>query len=130
MPNTELIQSLAIVVGFLVVVFFISTYLKRTIANRKISTLGIDFKIISKLPLSNKSFLYIIKIGNHFLLIGTSDNNISAIADLTKVFQANEIRSSGSSNINISNNLTASQVNTNDISFKNFLKETFRKSKN
>lgn len=130
MLNAELIQSLGIVVGFLVGVFFLSHLLKRIASNRKIATLGIEFKIVSKLPLSNKSILYIVQIGSNYLLIGASENNLSAIADLTKVMQSNDLRPTGSTAFNLQKNLQQSSNANSDISFKNFLKETFKKSKN
>lgn len=129
MPNTELLQSLGVVLGFLVAVFLLSSYLKRTVSNRKLSNLGVDFKIVSKLPLSNKSFLYIVQIGNHFLLVGASENNISAIADLTKVFQIPS-QSSSIPNLQIQKKENGHSDLTDDFSFLNFLKETFKKSKN
>ncbi|QLH53305.1 MAG: hypothetical protein CH6_1147 [Candidatus Kapaibacterium sp.] len=130
MLNAELIQSLGIVVGFLVFVFFLSNLLKRMATNRKIATLGIDFKIVSKLPLSNKNILYIVQIGSNFLLLGASENNISAIADLTKVIQSSDLRTTGSTVFNLQKNYQQSSNPNSDVSFKNFLKETFKKSKN
>ncbi|MCX7908831.1 MAG: flagellar biosynthetic protein FliO [Ignavibacteria bacterium] len=129
MPSTDLIQSLLVVFGFLFVVFLVSIFLKKTASSRKITNLGLDFKIVSKLPLTNKSILYIVQIGNYFLLVGSSENNITAIADLTKVFQ-----SSGNNpqkfEIPINQRFERGSENPSDFSFKNFLKETFRKSKN
>ncbi|ROL55945.1 hypothetical protein D9V84_09910 [Bacteroidetes/Chlorobi group bacterium Naka2016] len=130
MLNAELIQSLGIVVGFLVFVFFLSNLLKRMATNRKIATLGIDFKIVSKLPLTNKNILYIVQIGSNFLLLGASENNISAIADLTKVIQSSDLRTTGSTVFNLQKNYQQSSNPNSDVSFKNFLKETFKKSKN
>ncbi|MEJ5287107.1 MAG: flagellar biosynthetic protein FliO [Bacteroidota bacterium] len=130
MLNAELIQSLGIVVGFLVFVFFLSNLLKRMATNRKIATLGIDFKIVSKLPLTNKNILYIVQIGSNFLLLGASENNISAIADLTKVIQSSDLRTTGSTMFNLQKNYQQSSNPNSDVSFKNFLKETFKKSKN
>lgn len=129
MPNTELIQSLVVVIAFLLAVFFLSSYLKRAVANKKVSNLGLEFKIISKLPLSNKSFLYIVQIGSYFLLVGASENNISAIADLTKVFQNSSHRYS-LPDLPLQNKENGGSDITSDFSFLNFLKETFKKSKN
>ncbi|MGB9771149.1 MAG: flagellar biosynthetic protein FliO [Candidatus Kapaibacteriota bacterium] len=128
MISAELIQSLTIVFLFLLAVFFFSSYLKKTLNLRRNLALGVNFKIVSKLPLSNKSFLYIIQIGKNYILIGASENNITAIADLTKIFQSNNLASTPS--LNIQKNFETPQTNNEDISFKNFIKETFRKSKN
>ncbi len=129
MQNPELIQSLIVIGGFLVAVFMLSFFLKRIVISKKIQQLGLDFKIVTKLPLSNKSFLYIVQIGNHYLLVGASDNHISAIADLTKAFNSLNSRLVKSSN-NPHHNEISSGLSTTDFSFRNFLKETFRKSKN
>jgi flagellar biogenesis protein FliO len=128
MPNGELLQSLLIVVGFLVGVFLLSNFLKKNLAQKKIHSLGVNFKIVSRLPLSNKVSLYIIQIGNHYILIGVSDQNVTAIADLTKVMQSSSQRSQ-SSNFETSS-IQSDELGEPHLSFKNFLKETFKRSKN
>jgi len=128
MPNGELLQSLLIVVGFLVGIFLLSNYLKKNLSNRKIPALGVNFKLVSRLPLSNKVSLFIVQIGNHYLLIGASEQNVTAIADLTKVMQA-----SLQKNLEGSLPKTATQsdeTNEPQLSFKDFLKETFKRAKN
>lgn len=126
MSNTDFLQSILTISAFLVLIVLASIVIRRFVTERKIGNVGVRFKIISKLPLNSKSQLFIIQIGNRYLLIGASENNVSAIADLTKV-------------INFENNslMQANQVGftppssqSNSLSFKEFIKETFKKSKN
>ncbi|MFN3782035.1 MAG: flagellar biosynthetic protein FliO, partial [Candidatus Kapaibacteriota bacterium] len=84
----QLIQSFAIVLGFLLAIFFFSYYLKRNAGSRILTTLGTEFKIVSKIPLTNRTFLFIVQIGKHYLLLGVTENSVSAIADVTKIFQS------------------------------------------
>ncbi len=125
----QLFQSFVIVFGFLLAVFFLSYYLKRNAVSRRLTMLGTEFKIVAKIPLTNRTFLFIVQVGKHFLLLGVTENNISAIADVTKIFQSTEIgieRQKGST----VNALPKQSSETIDFSFKNFLKETFKRSSN
>lgn len=125
----QLTQSFVLVLGFLLAVFFLSFYLKRNAVTRRFSTLGTEFKIVSKIPLTPKTFLFIVQIGNHFLLLGASENNITAIADVTKVFQSREIELERLKS-STQNSLSRQSPESVDFSFKNFLKETFKRSHN
>lgn len=125
----QLTQSFVLVLGFLLAVFFLSFYLKRNAVTRRFSTLGTEFKIVSKIPLTHKTFLFIVQIGNHFLLLGASENNITAIADVTKVFQSREIELERLKS-STQNSLSKQSPESVDFSFKNFLKETFKRSHN
>ncbi len=130
MPSGDLLQSILVVVGFLIGVFVLSNFLKKNLTQKKISNLGMNFKIISRLPLSSKASLFIVQIGNNYLLIGVSEQNVSAIADLTKIVQSQSLHQN-----NLSNQFENSSSPTEDTSgpqltFTNFLKETFRRSKN
>ncbi|MFN3305734.1 MAG: flagellar biosynthetic protein FliO [Candidatus Kapaibacteriota bacterium] len=125
----QLIQSFAIVLGFLLAIFLFSYYLKRNAVSRILTTLGTEFKIVSKIPLTNRTFLFIVQIGKHYLLLGVTENSVSAIADVTKIFQSTEIGRGGhkGSAINATPNQSSESI---DFSFKNFLKETFKRSSN
>jgi len=129
MPNAELINSLLVVVGFLVAVFFLSSMLKKSVSKKKILNLGVEFKIVSRLPLSNKSSLYIVQIGNHYLLIGASENNVSVLADLTKVLPT-QVTREARSGFSPTKTSPSNFSEASEFSFKNFLKETFHKTKN
>lgn len=130
MPSSDLLQSILVVVGFLIGVFVLSNFLKRNLTQRKISNLGMNFKIISRLPLSSKASLFIVQIGNNYLLIGVSEQNISAIADLTKIFQSQSLYRKNLPNQFENSSSPSQDSNEPQLTFTNFLKETFRRSKN
>ncbi len=130
MPSSDLLQSILVVVGFLIGVFVLSNFLKRNLTQRKISNLGMNFKIISRLPLSSKASLFIVQIGNNYLLIGVSEQNISAIADLTKIFQSQSLYRKNLPNQFENPSSPSEDSNEPQLTFTNFLKETFRRSKN
>lgn len=130
MPSSDLLQSILVVVGFLIGVFVLSNFLKRNLTQRKISNLGMNFKIISRLPLSSKASLFIVQIGNNYLLIGVSEQNISAIADLTKIFQSQSLYRKNLPNQFENSSSPSEDSNEPQLTFTNFLKETFRRSKN
>lgn len=130
MPSSDLLQSILVVVAFLIGVFFLSNFLKRNLTQRKISNLGMNFKIISRLPLSSKTSLFIVQIGNNYLLIGVSEQNITAIADLTKIFQSQSLYRKNLPNQFENSSSPSEDSNEPQLTFTNFLKETFRRSKN
>lgn len=125
----QLIQSFVIVLGFLLSVFFLSYYFKKNSLARRLNTLGTEFKIVTKIPLTNRTFLFIVQVGNHFLLLGVTENNISAIADVTKIFRSSEIATERSKS-STTNSLQKKSSESIDFSFKNFLKETFKRQSN
>lgn len=92
--------------------------------------LGIEFKILGKLPLTHKATLFIVKIGSRILLLGVSENSVSALADITQVVSSEQgfSRKEITEGISLSQNNSRSSESSNG--FKEFLKETFRKSKN
>ncbi|MCX7879854.1 MAG: flagellar biosynthetic protein FliO [Ignavibacteria bacterium] len=128
MSNAEFLQSIIIVVTFLVAVFVISNFLRKSIIRRKTNGIEFQFNIISRLPLTNKSFLYIVQVGKNFLLIGASDNQVSALADITKLINNNLTETTSTILKPKISNPNPRQVQS--FSFKDFLKETFKKSKN
>lgn len=95
------------------------------------SQLGIEFKILGKLPLTHKATLLIVKIGSRVLLLGVGENSVSAIADMTQVIFSEQ----RSPRKQIPEDMSLPQNNSiqppqSSVGFKEFLKETFRKSKN
>jgi|DewCreStandDraft_5_1066085.scaffolds.fasta_scaffold21488_3 flagellar biogenesis protein FliO len=131
MPSSEIFQSVLTIVSFLLVFVFLSILLKRLYSNRKISQLGIEFKILGKLPLTHKATLFIVKIGSRVLLLGVSENSVSALADVTQVVSSEQRlhRKQIPEDMSLSQN-NGIQPSESSTGFKEFLKETFRKSKN
>lgn len=125
MNNADFLQSILTIGAFLLVIILVSILIRRFVAERKIGEFGFKFKIVSKLPLNSKSQLFIVQIGERYLLIGASEQSVSALADLTKIVlerrttaqpQTSEIVQAGNP--------------ANPINFKEFIRETFKKSKN
>lgn len=86
---------------------------------------------MGKLPLTHKATLFIVKIGSRILLLGVGENSVSAIADVTQViFSEHRFpRKQVSEDMSFLRNKSI-QPPQSSIGFKEFLKETFRKSKN
>lgn len=89
----------------------------------------IPLEIISKLSLSPKNQLYVIKAGGRTLLIGASEKSISAIADLS---QTKDAKSNVQSNVKTTQTVKNKQVATKsqDLSFSAFLKSTLSSKHN
>ncbi len=131
MFNSDIFGSVVTIIVFLSVFIFLSLLLKKFYSNRKISELGINFKILGKLPLTNKATLFIVQIGSRVLLLGTSENSISALADLSRAISTEQ---------HLIEKQIAKEVpqiklysippTRSSTGFKEFLKETFKKSKN
>jgi flagellar biogenesis protein FliO len=58
--------------------------IKKFSKNSKAKSNGIDIQIISKIGLQPKTNLIVVKAGLKTLLIGTTDHNVSILADLTE----------------------------------------------
>lgn len=126
MNNVDFLTSLLTLSAFLVVIILFSVFVRRFVSERKIGEIGLKFKILGKLPLNSKSQLYIVQIGNKYLLIGASENNVSALADLTKV-----VTFDNNSTFQAFQKLTPQIINQpSSLSFKDFIKDIFKKSKN
>lgn len=126
MNDVDFLTSIITLGAFLVLIVLFSFFIRRFVSERKIGEIGLKFKVLGKLPLNSKSQLYIIQIGNRYLLIGASENNVSALADLTKV-----ITFDNSSTFKANQKLISQITNQpTSLSFKDFLKDTFKKSKN
>ncbi|MGQ9818488.1 MAG: flagellar biosynthetic protein FliO [Candidatus Kapaibacteriales bacterium] len=121
------LTSLLTIGTLLVFIVMFSFFIRRFTSERKIGEIGLKFKVLTKLPLNSKSQLFIIQIGNRYLLIGASENNVSALADLTKVIPHNENNSLLSINQNINSSSKNQPIS---LSFKDFIKDIFKKSKN
>lgn len=128
MDNSLLMSFLTLFAmsGGLIAVMFI---VKRLIQKKSINS-NLELKILSRLPLRQKSSLYVVKVGTRTLLIGASDQNIRAIADITTEFNKN-ISSDSLSNkpqsITRQNDLIKSES---DLSFSNFIKSAFKRQRN
>lgn len=79
----------------------------------------LELKILAKMPLPPKSNIYIIKAANKTLLIGTSDKNISTLAELD---------SDNPQSVKKEIAKRKPEIEADNLSFTNFLKSTLKKS--
>ncbi len=103
---------------------------KKVILKNKSLNSNLELKILSRLPLRQKSSLYIVKVGTRTLLIGASDQNIRAIADVSA-----EINKNNNSDLLINKQQSIARQNEiskneNDLSFSNFIKSAFKRQRN
>ena len=98
---------------------------------------SVDLQIISKMPLQQKTNLFVVKTGYKTLLIGVTDHNIAILADLTEekdipkvtndVMQKLENKSSELLS-NLSNKSNQELKAEESLSFRSFLRSNLRKS--
>jgi flagellar biogenesis protein FliO len=103
---------------------------KKVILKNKSLNSNLELKILSRLPLRQKSSLYIVKVGTRTLLIGASDQNIRAIADVSAEFNKNnnsDLLINKQQSIARRNEISK---NENDLSFSNFIKSAFKRQRN
>lgn len=103
---------------------------KKLILKNKSLNSNLELKILSRLPLRQKSSLYVVKVGTRTLLIGASDQNIRAIADVTTEFNKNNISDSVSNKPQRITRQTDLVKNESDLSFSNFIKSAFKRQRN
>lgn len=83
MLNGNLLGSFFIMLLALIIVLLLA-YVSLKMGNKYISKLnnGRNINIIERIPISNKSSLAIVKIGDDYLLVGISENGINLIKEL------------------------------------------------
>lgn len=129
-----LVNSMIILAVSVFVLFLLSNYLK-TINKKKLSHLS-DFegKIISRIPLTRNSNLFIVQVGNRNFLIASNDKSTSLISELTSNAPAglesfhDFPNQSYLGQIQKSKTIEEEQAaKVDDLSFKSFLKSAFAK---
>ncbi len=102
---------------------------KILLKKNKIAKSAIDLKIINKIHLHSKSYLYIVSISDKMLLIGVSDNHISTLADLTQDYSINEKSDKAVSSNTNNYTLPKNNISDNPLSFRNFILSGIKKEK-
>ncbi|MGB9701939.1 MAG: flagellar biosynthetic protein FliO [Candidatus Kapaibacteriota bacterium] len=124
--NAFILLSLCIVA-----IFLLSLYLKKYSQNKAQQLGAFESKVLSKIPLSRNSSLFVVKVGERSFLIGSSDKTISLISELTSNNNYNVTKSefpnpSYLPQKQTKKNLSNEPITSNDnLSFKSFLKSTF-----
>lgn len=142
MPELSLLKSfvtLIILVGVLgLALMLLKKYVKK---HRSKTPEGDQLQILARTALQPKTNIYILKVGDRKLLVGTTDNNIATLADLTEESHvaADKNLSNGKNNVyNKKQTLKtlkqmdalASNPPADDLSFRSFIKSAFKRSAN
>lgn len=118
MPDQPILNTFLILILSVGIIGGMFYALKKFIDRSKGTNSSNNIKIVSKQPLSSKSSLYIIEIDSRKFLIGVAEKNISLISELSN--NSDDISPSVKTSIEKSNN-------SNELSFKEFLKSTISK---
>ncbi len=129
MGDKELLQSLLTIGAFFLFLLLFAFLLRRITRGSKADSLMYSLRVLSKLPLSNKTSLYLVQVGSKILLIGANENSITALADLTNQFVIPSNRGNPTFQ-NKTSQKSNFRTNPTQINFKEFLKETFKFQKN
>lgn len=116
-------------VGAIAGLFFI---LKKVADKVKNPTGENTMKIVSRLPLQNKTSLFLVEVSGRKILVGATDRNVNAIADLSDPAVKNNIDEEmfGAETrplIQTPDTPKITPSNTNGLSFKEFLKTSFKR---
>ncbi len=90
-------------------------------------------KVVSRLPLQNKTSLFIVEVSGKKILIGATDRNVNAIADLTdsdKNIKVDEQLFGAQHETPVIQNTDKSvkpEIENKSLSFKEFLKTSFKR---
>ena len=115
-PLINAFATLIITVGVVAGLLFMVKKYSPKFTNTSFSNKQI--RIESKQALSSKSFLYIINVEGKRILVGANDNSISNITELESEYIKNENQS-----------VVVPEEIKDDLSFSNFLKQSFNKNK-
>ncbi|GEM_PF-1295400 len=131
-----MVNSIIILGISVFILFLLSNYLKK-INKKKLSNLAdYEGKIISRIPLTRNSNLFIVQVGNRNFLIASNDKSTNLIAELTNSSNSglesfrdfpNQSYLGQPKKAKTIEEEQAAKVDE-DLSFKSFLKSAFAKS--
>lgn len=101
--------------AFAVLVIFIIFFIIKKYSSKLNLAKDNNLKVVGKSSLSTKNHLYIVEIDNKKLLLGATDSNVNLITELNSEKQQKDV-------------LKNSDLISEDISFKSFLKSALNKS--
>lgn len=135
MIDQSLVGSFVYIAIFIIAMLSFLFFFKKMLYKKNSKTEYTSLKIISKLPLSSKNFLYIIQVNNKILLLGATEQNIRLLADLTSSAQSNSHKllnekKQNSNKIEQPKSSLSQKFDENSTSFSTFLKQAFKRSTN
>ena len=127
MPDGTILKAfmtLILLVACFGAFFFV---LKKFISKNKKFTNTVNIRILSRMPIQPKSFLYVVEAGDKNLLIGVNDHSISCLSDLSTETLPKESAMLKNGNSNLPHNLNKlAPVKSSDksLSFGAFIRST------
>jgi flagellar biosynthetic protein FliO len=130
--NTFLMLILA--VGVIAGIMFL---VKRISIKRNENKSTINLNVVTKITLQPKNHLFVVKVADKLLVLGVTDSSINILTELANTNNATPAANSDLPTVNKTNAdlltddlirsaLNQSKVSNNDLSFINFLKDSFK----
>ncbi len=125
-PYQNVIFSIGLVIALLTIILIITKKLARKGFGKN---KDINLNIISKIALTPKSYLFVVKASEKTLLIGANDTNVSLISELSTQQKNNTNSTINNFPAKIKENQIkqTSNNNQNPTSFSAFLQSQFKK---
>ncbi|NLO20300.1 MAG: FliO/MopB family protein [Ignavibacteria bacterium] len=125
-PYQNVIFSIGMVIILLTVILFVSKKLARKGFGKN---KDLNLSIVSKIALTPKSYLFVVKASEKTLLIGANDTNVSLISDISNEQKSSNISSMKNYTAKNTDTLIQTTKGTNNVptSFSAFLQSQFKK---
>lgn len=98
MPDSSIMNTFLTLTGAVLGLAIILFITKKAVNKSKSIGNHLELKVISKVQLHSKTFIYTVKAGTRTLLIGASDHAITTLADLSPQIKQNQHPSPSSDN--------------------------------
>jgi len=131
MFEDPIIKAFVTMGGSLAVIIVLFIYIKKYAGRFGKSANGIDLKVVAKIALPPKGFLYVVEAENKKILIGVTDKSITKIADLTEeniISDRQKNVQQAFENVDIDNIIPQMSQFKSSLSFGSFVKSIFHKN--
>lgn len=118
--------TLAGSVGIIALLFYILKKYAKKVKNTKNA---VELEVLSRINLSPKSHLYVVKAGSKTLLLGATDSNVSILSDLNDKNSSDDFDFSGADSEELKRfaaNAKPAGKSDDSLSFSAFLKSAFK----
>lgn len=131
MFEDPIIKAFVTMGGSLAVIIVLFIYIKKYAGRLGKSANGIDLKVVAKIALPPKGYLYVVEAENKKILIGVTDKSITKIADLTEeniISDRNQRVHQAFENVDIDSIIPQMSQFKSSLSFGSFVKSIFHKN--
>ncbi|MBN1125630.1 MAG: FliO/MopB family protein [Sedimentisphaerales bacterium] len=91
LPTSELLRKFAIAIGFVAVLAIAAFFVSKRVMPRIATPKGKEISVVETIPLGVRRSLHLVKIGpNRRILIGSTNDSISYLADVSETFSIEE----------------------------------------